>query len=62
MIKLAGDNGAHVYDRPFNTVITRKMIMTLLKEGIRSNDELSRWLDTNAVGRVKPIWNPSAIP
>lgn len=56
MVKLSGNRERLLYDRPFNTVITRRMIMAILKEGIPTNVELVRWLDKNAVGPVKPIW------
>ncbi len=62
MIKLAGNQGPFIYSREFNTVITRKMIMQILKQGIPSNSELARWLDTNAIGPVKPIWHPPKTP
>lgn len=53
-VKLAGAKDAFTYTRAFNTVITRKLVMTVLKQGIGSNAELAHWLDQNAVGPVKP--------
>lgn len=62
MVKLSGNSDRLLYDRPFNTVISRKMIMAILKEGIPTNADLARWLDKNAVGPVKPIWTPPNLP
>jgi hypothetical protein len=55
MVKLSGSNERLPYERPFNTVISRKMVMAMLKEGISTNADLTRWLDQNAVGRVEPF-------
>jgi hypothetical protein len=56
MVKFPGDDSL-VYDRPFNTVITRQMIMAVLAGRLQSGAELARWLDTHAVGTVNPAWN-----
>jgi hypothetical protein len=53
-VKLAGAKDGFTYTRAFNTVITRKLVMTVLNQGIGSNAELAQWLDQNAVGPVKP--------
>jgi len=58
MLKLTGKGEYVVYDRPFNTVIMRKMIMTMLNEGIRTNVDLIRWLDQNAIGPIEPLIAP----
>jgi hypothetical protein len=57
MVKFPQDDDSLVYDRPFNTVITRQVIMTILTGQLRSGVELARWLDIHAVGTVNPAWN-----
>lgn len=58
IVKLKGNHEAVVYDRPFNTVITRKMIMAMLREDIATSSELMRWLDKNATDPVEPSASP----
>jgi hypothetical protein len=60
MVKFPGDGYSLVYDRPFNTVITRQMIMAILTGRLRSGAELARWLDTHAIGTINPAWNTHA--
>ena len=55
MVKLASSHDASVYQRAFNTVVTRKLIMTMLREGIATNAELSHWLDQNATAPIEPL-------
>jgi hypothetical protein len=57
VVKFPQDGDSLVYDRPFNTVITRQVIMAILTGQLRSGAELARWLDTHAVGTVNPAWN-----
>jgi hypothetical protein len=61
MVKLSGSHEKLQYDRPFNTVVTRKMILTMLKEGIPTNADLARWLNQNAVGPIDTIWKPPSF-
>jgi hypothetical protein len=62
MVKLSGSSDRMLYERPFNTVISRKLVMAILKKGVPTNADLTRWLDQNAVGRVEPIWTPPSRP
>lgn len=55
MVKLSGSNQQLPYDRPFNTVTIRKMVMAILKGSVRTEAELAQWLDRNAVGPVAPM-------
>lgn len=55
LVKLAGRHEGAVYQREFNTVVTRKLIMTMLREGIKTNSDLGRWLDQNAIGPPEPL-------
>jgi phosphoglycerol transferase MdoB-like AlkP superfamily enzyme len=57
MVKFPQGDNSLVYDRPFNTVITRQVIMAILTGQLRSGAELARWLNTHAVGTVNPTWN-----
>jgi hypothetical protein len=45
IVKLPGQNPPGTYTREFNTVILSKLIRESLEGKIRSNDELSSWLD-----------------
>lgn len=58
MVKLAGSSERLLYERPFNTVISRKLIMAILKEGIATHADLARWLDKNAIGPIEPARIP----
>jgi hypothetical protein len=46
IVKLAGQKSGTTYDAPFNTVLTRDLIMEVLGGRIRDPGELAAWLDS----------------
>lgn len=54
MVKLAGQNIKITYSRPFNTILTGDMILSIVAGDISTHHDLSAWLDKN--GRnIQPI-------
>ena len=49
LVKLAGQNKPIPYPRSFNTLITRDLILALLRREITSPDDLVAWLDRGQV-------------
>ncbi|HST53114.1 MAG TPA: sulfatase-like hydrolase/transferase [Pyrinomonadaceae bacterium] len=47
IVKLAGQKSGTTYDAPFNTVLTRDLIMEVLGGRIRDPGELAAWLDAH---------------
>ncbi len=47
MLKLAGQKKGVTYEKPFNTVLTRDLVLAILRGEITSIDEVVTWLDKN---------------
>jgi hypothetical protein len=45
MLKPAGISEPLVYDRPLNTVLTRRIVMAFLRREVASTKELAAWLE-----------------
>ncbi len=48
MVKLAGSERAMVFERPFNTLVTRRVVMALLHGHLSTNKDLAQFLEENA--------------
>jgi hypothetical protein len=47
-LKLAGQNDAVEIDKPFNTILTRKLLMELLRGNLSKPDEVVNWINQNS--------------
>lgn len=47
LVKLAGGQGANVYEAPFNTVLTHDLLLDLLGGKVRTQADLTAWLDSH---------------
>ena len=45
LVKLAGKRETLVYDRPFNTVITRRMISAILARRVADNTQIVKLIE-----------------
>ncbi|MFH4201870.1 hypothetical protein WAJ61_20965, partial [Acinetobacter baumannii] len=43
LLKLAGVQRESVYDKPFNTVLVRDLVVALLRGELREHEEVDRW-------------------
>jgi hypothetical protein len=48
MLKLAGQKAEMEYDKPFNTVLTRNLLLELLRGNLASPADVAAWIDTNS--------------
>jgi hypothetical protein len=53
IVKLAGNPSPAVYQRSFNTLVTRKTVMALLKGQINTSKDLAGWLDSQATDAIR---------
>lgn len=51
LLKLAGVQRESVYDKPFNTVLVRDLVVALLRGELREHEEVDRWFDRKAAGQ-----------
>ena len=54
IIKMNSPAKAIAYEKPFNTVVTKDLILALLRREIANYDDLSAWLDTHG-GNWEPV-------
>jgi hypothetical protein len=47
LLKLAGDNSAVSYRRPFNAVLSKDLLLNIMRGRVRGNREAAVWLDQN---------------
>jgi len=47
MLKLAGQQTQLSYDTPFNTLLTRELLLLILQGKLRSEREVAEWLTRN---------------
>jgi len=54
LLKLAGQNHAHPYHQPFNTVVTHDLLLALLRGELASVDSVAEWLDQHRSNNESP--------
>lgn len=60
LLKLAGQKSGTEYNGPFNTILTRKLLMELLRGQLSKSDEVSAWLNRNTQLAESPF--TSSLP
>lgn len=55
ILKLPGQRGGLVYDRPFNALVTHDLVQALLRGELRGSTEATTWLDARAM----PVSDPA---
>lgn len=55
ILKLPGQRGGVVYDRPFNAMVTHELVQALLRDELRDAPAAARWLDA----RATPVSDPT---
>lgn len=55
MLKLAGQKAGMVYDKPFNTILTRELLLQLLRGSLTSPSDVAAWIDNNSKQGESPI-------
>jgi len=48
MLKLAGQNSTEEYRTPFNTILTRDLVIRLLRDDLKNPKEVEDWLNRNS--------------
>lgn len=55
ILKLAGQHTAEEYVTPFNTILTRKLLMELLRGDLSKPMDVVKWIDQNSVPGETPL-------
>lgn len=58
LLKFAGQSDAMVYEPGFNTVLTRDLLLDILRGKIANARQAAQWLDYRAVARLPPVARP----
>lgn len=56
LVKLAGQDRMFVYDRPFNTVLSRGLIAMLQRSRVKEPEELANWIDQHRLYGPSPTY------
>jgi len=52
IVKLPGNGNPMLYQRPFNTLVTRRMVMAFLNGQLGTSNDLATWLDSHATDPI----------
>jgi hypothetical protein len=55
MLKLAGQNRTEEYRTPFNTILTRELVIQLLRDDLKNPKEVEDWLNRNSRYAESPL-------